>query len=285
MSNPDMNQSPHLNLPPYDTVCDFVGNPVTPDFTAFFNGNQFMVLTDLFRAFGHSFPECRSVFYETLPPGMLAQQILHGGDFQLGTLALRIIPDVFAAGRSEMEQLSAHLETPVPYAQNHLALVLPQNNPAGITGLDDLGRSGVRVLMPNPQTEGIARLARQALEMAQAGLAQRVFQEKVQNRQTVFTTVHHRQTVDSVATGAFDVGVVWVSEAMHAASLNQSVRWLPFPPNANPAGRYYIAGLKQAPHPEAQKRFLQFIASVDAQEIYARYGFAPPSLPGAYEGF
>jgi ABC-type molybdate transport system substrate-binding protein len=275
-----------LDLPGYDTLVDLVGNPLQSDFNAFFNGNQFMVLPDLFRAFRQNFPEYGSIFYETLPPGLLADQIEQQGRLDVGSLQLQVLPDIFAAGQSEMHSLSKYLDAPQPYAQNQLALLLPKDNPAHVTTLTDLGVSSVRVLMPNPQTEGIARLARKALQMTgYPHLDDDVFKNKVLKGETVFTAVHHRETVDQIEQCHFDVGVVWISEALYAVAQGRKLRWLPFPERADPVGRYYIAGLKNAPHPAAQKHFLQFIGSAEAQKIYTHYGFEPPDQKEAFSGF
>ncbi|PSR36399.1 MAG: hypothetical protein C7B44_09240 [Sulfobacillus thermosulfidooxidans] len=274
-----------LDLPLYDIVHDCVGNPGNADFIAFFNGNQFMVLADLFAAFRLDSDKSQTLYYETLPPGILAKQITAHGRLDIGSLQLHVNPDVFAAGHHEMQQLASHLLSPVPYAQNHLALVMPKGASSTAT-LSDLGRLGVRVLMPNPMTEGIARLARRALEMdGGPQLAKTVFEEKVRRQETVFTTVHHRETIPAIAQGQFDVGVVWVSEAMYAASQGSPIVWTPFPSHANPVGRYYIAALKQAPHPNTAQHFLRFIASQTAQAIYHRYGFEAPNQDTPFDGF
>ncbi len=278
--------SAQLDLPGYDTLRDLVGNPINADFHAFFNGNQFMVLPDLFKDFTQTYPECRAVFYETLPPGLLAQQIERQGRLQIGSLQLQVEPDIFAGGLGEMRQLSQFLDTPQPYAQNHLALVLPPGNPGRVATLKDLGRAGVHVLMPNPQTEGIARLARKALQMTGvAHLDTDVFETKVAQGQTVFTTVHHRETVDWVEQGRCDVGVVWASEARYALTQGRKLEWIPFPEEANPTGRYYVAGLKEAPHPVTAQHFLQYLSSTRAQKIYAQYGFEAPDQQEAFTGF
>jgi len=50
------------------------------------------------------------------------------------------------------------LEAPaVPYVTNTLTIMVPKANPAKITGLADLGKPNVRLAMPNPEFEGIAR--------------------------------------------------------------------------------------------------------------------------------
>ena len=49
------------------------------------------------------------------------------------------------------------------YASNTLAMLIPKNNPANIKSLNDLGKKGVRVVMPNPEYEGVGRLIVKAL--------------------------------------------------------------------------------------------------------------------------
>ncbi len=47
------------------------------------------------------------IFYETLPPGVLRNQMKPGGTVTLGTLTLHVLPDVYEAGGqivAEMQQ-------------------------------------------------------------------------------------------------------------------------------------------------------------------------------------
>ncbi len=50
----------------------------TADLNIFFAGNQYTVVPELLEAFQRRHPEARKVFYETLPPGLLAKQIRAG---------------------------------------------------------------------------------------------------------------------------------------------------------------------------------------------------------------
>ena len=69
-------------------------------------------------------------------------------------------PDVYLAGlQAVRRQIDAGLLAgpAVPYVTNTLTIMVPKGNPAHITGLADLGKAYVRVAMPNPQFEDIAR--------------------------------------------------------------------------------------------------------------------------------
>lgn len=55
---------------------------------------------------------------------------------------------------------------PRGYASNVLALLVRAGNPTGIVAMKDLARPGLRVALPDPLTEGIGRLALQALSAA-----------------------------------------------------------------------------------------------------------------------
>lgn len=286
MSNPSA--GPELALPGFDYIVDVVGNPVSADLHLYLNGNQFMVMPALLDAFRKHHPEWPHIFYETLPPGLLAQQMRAHGHLAIGTLRLAVPPDIYTAGRAEMEQLQDLLLEPRPYAENRLALIVPPGNPKGVRGFADLGRDDIRVAMPNPATEGIARLARHALVLAGGeSLAEVVFSHKQATGTTRLTTVHHRETVDWLERNWTDVGVVWQSEAAWAIRSGRAVAEIPLDPlAANPVGQYYVAGVKEAPHPAARDAFLAFLSHPEARGIYARYGFLAPSVkPQAYPGF
>lgn len=269
---------PHLDLPAFDTLVDLVGNPTEADLHLFLNGNQFMVMEDLLAAFRRAYPALSRIYYETLPPGILAEQIQAQGRLDIGTLSLRVRPDIYTAGRDEMVRLQQYLLEPIPYAANRLALLVQPPNPKHIHGFQDLGRPDVQVAMPNPETEGIARLARRSLELVGGpALRDTVFIQKHDRGTTRFTTVHHRETVDWLERNQADVGVVWESEARWAITSGRRVMSVPLTDlSENPVGQYVVAGLKEAPHPKARDAFLTFLQSPESQAIYLRYGFLLP---------
>src|SRR5579872_4989463 len=88
-------------VPDIDNVPDLHGNPCDAKLVLFIGGNQFFVLPQLIAAFEHDHPEFKgSIFYETLPPGILRKQAAAKGTLTLGNLTIQVKPDVFEAGAS-----------------------------------------------------------------------------------------------------------------------------------------------------------------------------------------
>ncbi len=265
-----------FSVPPVDFVHDLHGDPCRTDLTLFFNGNQWMVIEELLEAFRQLNPEIRDIFYETLPPGVLAEQI-RAGALRVGELTITTPPDIYTAGREEMEALKkdGFIQDFMPYAENGLAILVQQSNPRGIEGLKDLGRQGLRVAMPNPEYEGVGRLIIKALEKAGgAELVKRVMDEKVASGETVLTRIHHRETINWLNEDKADAGPVWLSEAMYQKKSGASLEWVPIPEEHDVHGRYFVAVVeKTALHPSAAQAFLEFMTGDTAQKIYADYGF------------
>ncbi len=73
--------------------------------------------------------------------------------------------------------------------------MVPKGNPAHIGSLGDLGRSDVRLAMPNPQFDGIARQIKESLaKTGRDTLVATVYQTKMNDGTTQLTHIHHRQT-------------------------------------------------------------------------------------------
>ncbi|BCO08036.1 hypothetical protein GF1_04120 [Desulfolithobacter dissulfuricans] len=186
-------------------------------------------------------------------------------------------PDVYTAGREEMEALlqEGFIQSYQPYARNGLAILVPAANPADTRGLQDLGRPGVRVAMPNPAYEGVGRLIVKALEKAGGPeLVKQVMEEKVASGETYLTRIHHRETINLLRDDLSDVGPVWLSEAIYQQNLGKSLDYVPIPPEHDVIGQYFIAHVdKTSRHPAAAKKFIDFMTGDTARKIYAGYGF------------
>jgi ABC-type molybdate transport system substrate-binding protein len=154
--------------------------------------------------------------------------------------------------------------------------MVPKGNPAHITGLADLGRPGLRLAMPNPAFEGIARQIKTALTKAGgARLAETVYGSKVKDGSTILTHIHHRQTPLFLMQGVAEAGVTWQSEAMFQEQAGHPIEHVAIPAADNATAIYAGAQVTGAPHPQAAKAWLDFIHSPDALHIFERYGFKP----------
>lgn len=280
---PATQPSYNFTVPGVDNVPDLHGDPLHAELVLFIGGNQFMVLPDLLAAFERQHPELKGrVFYETLPPGILAKQMENGNAITIGCLTLRLQPDVYEAGAKKVAALVATgaLRDPVRYATNDLTLMIAKGNPKHLHGLADLGRPGVRVAMPNPEWEGVARQIVDSYRKAGGEpLVNAIMKTKLAKGETELTQIHHRQTPLFILTGRADAGVTWQSEARYQELIGNPISHVTLPASQNTTAVYAAALVKGAPHAAAAKAWLAFLASPEAQRIYAHYGFKPVSHP------
>ena len=266
-----------LTVPPVDMIADLHGDPLTADLVLFLNGNQFMVMEELLGVFRTLHPTIRRIFYETLPPGILVEQVRRGR-LRMGSLELSIAPDVLTAGTDQLSGLHAEgwVGASALYASNDLSLLVAPGNPANIRGLLDLGRPGVRIAMPNPATEGVGKLIVNALRSAGGEpLVRRVMEEKVLIGETRLTQIHHRESILWLQSGEVNVAPLWSTEARYHMP-SGTVEEVTIAKAHNQQGNYAAAVVERRTlHPKAAALFVQFIQTAPAQEVYARYGFAP----------
>ena len=256
-----------------DNVPDLFGDINNPQLVIFFAGNQFMCIDDLISAFKKEYPANQRIFAETLPPGILAKQI-EGGSITIGNMRITLLPDVYTAGKSRIEQMPEYFSDTMTYAFNKLAIMVSTGNPKRIMGLKDLGRTDVKVSMPNPAWEGIGKRIEEAyVKAGGADLKRIIMEKKVSDSSTYLTQIHHRQTPLRIMYGQSDAGPVWYSEAYYQKMIHHPIEMIEVPDKEN-VNAIYMAGLmKAAPHPEAGKDFMRFLSGKTAKEIYRKYGF------------
>ena len=252
------------------------------DLILFMAGNQFMVMKEIISAFKKKYPNIEKIFYETLPPGLELKQILSGGAIYRSE-KIDVHADVYSSVNKEaMETLiragKIFKENYHLYLHNRLTLMVQEGNPARIKSVADLGRDSIRISQPDPNNEDIAF---HIIDMyRQAGgdeLVHRIMEKKRAEGTTIFTVVHHRETPLRILKNTVDVGPVWSTEAMHAEALGLSFDVVEPGEDLDQRKRinYYICKLKQAPNPENADKFIEFIRSSDARQIYQKHGFLP----------
>jgi ABC-type molybdate transport system substrate-binding protein len=250
------------------------------DLVLFMAGNQFMAMEEIIAKFQSEYREVKRIFYETLPPGLELKQILADGAIFKGK-TIEVMPDIYTSvNQKAMQTLEEagciqkgdyHL-----YLHNRLTLMVPPGNPANIKTVKDMGRDDVRISQPDPANEDIAF---HIIDMyRQAGgdqLVERIMEEKRDRGTTIFTAVHHRETPVRIAEKTVDVGPVWATETIHAASTGLAFDVVEPGDDLDCRDHvnYYVCQLTGSPHPENAKKFLTFIRSSTAQKIYRKYGF------------
>ncbi|MEO6800848.1 MAG: substrate-binding domain-containing protein, partial [Rhodanobacter sp.] len=228
-------------------------------------------------AFKRAHPQYQRIFVETLPPGILARQI-EGGVLVMGNLRITLKPDVYTAGKgaiAENQKKHDWFAESYDYARNPLAILVARGNPKHIEGLKDLGRADVRVSMPNPAWEGIAKQIEASYRKAGGEMLDKtIMQTKVAGGSTFLTHIHHRQSPLRVLQGESDAAPVWSTEAYFQQQiLHHPVETVAIPPAQNAVATYTAARMKNAPHPQAAKDFMAFMQTPAAQAVYRKYGF------------
>jgi len=257
-------------------LADLHGDVVDPQLVVFFAGNQFMVTQDLMNAFRKKHPQYQRIYWETLPPGIEAQQIEQGA-LIVGTLRIAVQPDVYTAGSGRiksMQKSKGWFGRSEDYARNRLAIMVYKGNPKGIQGLKDLGLGDVKVSMPNPKWEGIARPIQKAYVAAGGeALKQQIMQTKLKNGTTWLTRMHHRQTPMRIMQRRADCGPTWYTEPFFQAMIGNPISMVEIPDKDNQFVTYTAAAMKNAPHAQAAQDFLDFLVSPEGQAVYRKYGF------------
>jgi molybdate transport system substrate-binding protein len=279
-NNDVTNRGFDFTVPEVDDLADFHGDPTDAKLVLYVGGNYYFAMAPLVHAFEAEHPEYRSrIYWETIPPGLLVQQMEAGGTITVGNMTWTAKPDAYLAGLAKVNGLIKQglLTGPaVPYVTNDLAIMVPKGNPAHITGLADLGKPGLRLVMPNPAFEGVVRQIKQALNKAGgAALVDAVYGSKVQDGSTILTHIHHRQSPLFLMQGLADAGVTWQSEALFQEQDGHPIDHVAIAAADNATAIYAGAEVRNAAHPQAAKAWLSFIHSPTALHIFERYGFKP----------
>lgn len=243
-------------------------------------GNQFFAMTRVIHDFQALHPGL-TVGLMTLPPGMILKAIqAHGWSF--GDASLTVHPDVFATVSVGQLRDTGEISSYIVYMHNALELMVAKGNPRHVVGdLHDLTRADLRVMLPNPLTEGIMSFYAKPI-LQQLGLwtalspgADCTDCDGAAN--VHFTSVHHREIPAAIADGRADVGLVWRTETLAAAAGGAPVEGIPLPRAQSAAGQVtYVAGaLADSPHAAAAAAYIGFLGSQSGQDAYAAYGFLP----------
>jgi molybdate transport system substrate-binding protein len=153
---------------------------------------------------------------------------------------------------------------PVPFATNTLVLIVPKGNPAHIVSVNDITRKGVKIVICNA-TVPCGDYARTAF--ANLGITSAAMKNVVSQATDV------TQVVADVASGAADVGFVYITDAKAA---NGKVKVVSLPAKAKPGTIDEIAVDKKAPHPSAAEALVATVLSSKGQAVLRAAGFGAP---------
>ncbi len=259
-----------------------IGDSYKSDLVMYLAGNQFMVMEELIKDFQKKNQDIKTVYVETIPPGQIfKKQLLKQGSIE-GQKTNRT-PDLFASVKiAHLKKLAKKgiMTEGKIYVHNKLELMVAKGNPKGIKGPKDLARDDLVKSLPNPKTEGIFKFYGSEM-LKDLGIHAKVTGDKICKScwavpgKTWFTSRHHRETPYRIEHGEADVGIVWSTEVAHAKATGRNVDGVAIaaPLNKESKVGYAIGKLNKGKNQKNADRFLTYLASADAQNIYASYGF------------
>jgi molybdate transport system substrate-binding protein len=154
------------------------------------------------------------------------------------------------------------------FLTNQLVVILPKNNPAGITSLADLSKPGLKLVLAAEDVPA-GKYARQILENLNATLGSD-YQEKVLANVVSYED-NIRQAVTKVQLGEADASLVYVSDAVAVPDLRQ----IEIPADVNVVAEYPIAPLSESANAELANSFIAYVLSPYGQATLKKWGFTP----------
>ena len=216
-------------------------------------------LTDAFSDIGKTFEgqhDGVTVTFNFGPSDGLAGQIDEGAPV-----------DVFASASSKwmdaVENDGPGVTGRTDFARNRLAIIVPSDDPAGIEGIGDLAKDGVKLVLA---AEGVpvGDYAREAL--ANAGIADAALENVVSNEEDV------RGVVTKVLSGDADAGIVYVTDVTPAVA--DQLKMIQIPDDVNVIATYPIAVVSGTKEAGLAQDFVDLVLG-DGQRTLAGNGFLP----------
>jgi molybdate transport system substrate-binding protein len=221
-------------------------------------------LTDAFTEIGAAF--------DTVHPGVTTTFSFAGSQALRIQIEEGAPADVFAsASEKDMDILVKESfvtkDVPQVFLTNKLVVVLPANNPAGLEKLEDLAKSGIKLVLAAEEVP-VGKYVRQALDLMDAsfgkGFKNKVLANIVSNEDNV------KQVVAKVQLGEADAGIVYVSDLIAAPELKS----IDIPAELNVIAKYPIAPLVKSENADLAAKFIEYVLSAAGQAVLAKWGFA-----------
>jgi molybdate transport system substrate-binding protein len=180
----------------------------------------------------------------------LAAQLRDGADADV----------LLSASAGPVEELRERglVEAPEVFAANRLVIVVPADNPAGIEHVQDLARSGVKLVLGAPGVP-IGDYAREALAGTDAVAQVVSLEEDVKG------------VLGKVRLGEADAGIVYATDAKAAGA---DVMTVAIPAARQPQVRYYAALV--SPPSDAGRAYVERLLGDEGRAVLERAGFLPP---------
>ena len=158
------------------------------------------------------------------------------------------------------------------FAGNKLTIVVPTNNPGGVSKPADLARPGLKVIAAGDEvpitkyaTQLVANIAKQP--DAPAGFEAAYAANVVSREDNV------KAVIGKIELGEGDAGIVYVTDAQTSTK----VTTVDVPDAVNVPASYAGVVVGASTHQEPARTFLGWLTGADGQAVLASFGFLPPA--------
>ncbi|HEX9372724.1 MAG TPA: molybdate ABC transporter substrate-binding protein [Roseiflexaceae bacterium] len=224
-------------------------------------------LTQAFKELGAKFGAANggaTVTFNFAGSDQLAQQIVQGAP-----------ADVFASANTKQMDVVVKAGEVIGgaeriFARNWLVVVFPKDNPARLQALKDLANPGVKLVLASKNVP----VGGYALDVL--GKASKLPEYTETYSPTVLKNVvsyedNVKAVLSKVVLGEADAGIVYATDISRDSA--DKVGKLDIPDSLNTIAAYPIAATKHAKNPDLAKKFVDYVLSLDGQQILSTYGF------------
>lgn len=159
----------------------------------------------------------------------------------------------------------------VDFARNTLVIVVPPDNPAGVTSPRDLARAGLKIVAAGDQVP-ITAYARQVVTRLAALPGYPADFTAAYEANVVSMEENVGAVVAKIELGEGDAALVYRTDALSASA----VTVIEIPPEAAVTATYAGIVLRASPERAAAHGFLEWLRGPDGGASLATFGFLPP---------
>jgi molybdate transport system substrate-binding protein len=158
------------------------------------------------------------------------------------------------------------------FTRNKPALIVPRDNPAGIKGLSDLNKSGLKIVIGTDDVP-IGDYTRQILDKLENDTAYGYWYKIGFYNNVVSRETNVNYIVSKVALGEADAGIAYKSDVTPAMA--EKITRIEIPEKYNIIAEYPMGALNQTKYPLEAEEFMDLVKSDEGRAIMDEYGFDP----------
>jgi len=160
----------------------------------------------------------------------------------------------------------------VVFAGNELTIVVPSDNPAGVTSPADLAKPGLKIIAAGEEVPITGYAKQLVANLAKEAGFPTDFEARY-DANVVSKEDNVKAVIAKIEIGEGDAAIVYVTDAKGSTG----VKAIDVPEGANVFAKYAGVVVGASANQEAARTFLGWLASSDGQVILSSFGFLPPS--------